>query len=152
MKRTPGPECVSVALVRVRFGETDLMGIVHHAAYLSWFEVGRVEYLRRRGIDALDWAARGVHLPVIEASLRYRRSARFDERLTVETRLAELGRASVGFEYRVLRSSPAGDELLTEGATLLACVNDRHVPTRLPADVAGALLGAETHPRAASEV
>lgn len=152
MRPQPGPECVSVTLIRVRFGETDLMGIVHHAAYLSWFEVGRVEYLRRRGIDALAWAARGVHLPVIEASLRYRRSARFDERLAVETRLAELGRASVGFEYRVLRQAAGAEDLLTEGATLLACVNDRHVPVRLPADVTDALLGAETRPRDPAEV
>ncbi len=130
--------------VRVRFGETDLMGIVHHATYLSYFEAGRVEYLRRRGIDYLGWAARGVHLPVIEAHARYRKTARFDECLVVETRLGELGRVKIRFDYRLLR----GSELVAEGYTLLACVDERHAPTRIPEDVRAVLVEPETHPRA----
>jgi acyl-CoA thioester hydrolase len=129
--------------VRVRFGETDLMGIVHHAAYLSYFEAGRVEYLRRRGIEYLAWASRGVHLPVVEAQLRYRKTARFDELLLIDTRLSELGRVKVRFDYRLLRA----EELVAEGSTLLACVNEAHAPTRIPEDVAAVLRGPESNPR-----
>lgn len=134
--------------LRVRFGETDLMGIVHHATYLSYFEAGRVEYLRRRGVEYLAWAARGVNLPVVEANLRYRRAARFDDLLVVETRLGELGRVKVRFDYRVLRAGEQGEELLCEGFTLLACVNEALVPRRLPPDVAELLRGPETAPHA----
>ena len=142
MKDLPA-HCLTSSAVRVRFGETDLMGIVHHATYLSYFEVGRVEYLRWRGIEYLEWASRGVHLPVVEAHLRYRRTARFDERLVVETRLSELGRVKVRFDYRLLR----GAELVAEGWTTLACVDERHAPTRIPADILQVLSGPETNPR-----
>ncbi len=124
------------------------MGIVHHATYLSYFEAGRVEYLRRRGIEYLEWATRGVHLPVVEASVRYRKTARFDELLLVDTRLAELGRVKVRFDYRLLRTgSSGGEELVAEGSTLLACVNDAHAPTRIPQDVDAVLRGPEVRPR-----
>ena len=73
--------CVSRHTLRVRFGETDLMGIVHHGTYISYFEVGRVEYMRRRGLDYHSWTQLGIHLPVVEVHVRYRRTARFDELL-----------------------------------------------------------------------
>jgi acyl-CoA thioester hydrolase len=142
MKDLPA-HCSTRSAVRVRFGETDLMGITHHATYLSYFEAGRVEYLRRRGIEYLEWAKRGVHLPVVEAYLRYRKSTRFDDLIVVETRLAELGRVKVGFAYRLFRD----EALVAEGSTLLACVNDAHQPTRIPDDVAEVLRGPETQPR-----
>lgn len=141
------PHCTSRYVVRVRFGETDLMGIVHHAAYLSYFEAGRVEYLRRRGIEYLEWAQRGIHLPVVEARLRYKKTARFDERLVVESRLSRLTRVTVEFSYRILRASHGAEELVTEGHTLLACVGDDHVPRRIPLDVAAVLQGPELSPR-----
>lgn len=147
VKDLPG-HCITQSAVRVRFGETDLMGIVHHATYLSYFEAGRVEYLRRRGIEYLEWARRGVHLPVVEAHVRYRRTARFDERLLVETRLGELGRVKVRFDYRLLREA----ELVAEGSTVLACVDERHVPTRIPEDVLLVLRGPETHARDVDQV
>ena len=135
-------------MVRVRFGETDLMGVAHHSAYLLWFEAARVEYLHRRGIDYASWAGRGVHMPVVEARLRYRRPARFDERLVVDARLAELTRVTVRFDYRVLRTEGhAREELVAEGETLLACVDAGHSPRRIPPDVAAILAGPETHPR-----
>lgn len=119
------------------------MGIVHHATYLFYFEAGRVEYLRRRGIEYLEWAKRGVHLPVVEAHVRYRKTARFDDLLVVETRLTELGRVKVRFDYRLSR----GEELVAEGYTLLACVDDRHVPAGIPDDVEAVLGGPEIAPR-----
>ena len=66
------------------------MGIVHHGTYISYFEVGRVEYMRRRGLDYNSWTELGIHLPVVEAFVRYRKTARFDEVLCVESRLTEL--------------------------------------------------------------
>jgi acyl-CoA thioester hydrolase len=138
--------------VRVRFGETDLMGIVHHGTYISYFEVGRVEYMRRRGLDYHSWTELGIHLPVVEAYVRYRRTARFDELLCIETRLSELTRVKVRFDYRLLRE-PEGEAALTpmdpdqqlvaEGHTLLACVDQHHIPRRIPAEAEAVLLGPE---------
>jgi acyl-CoA thioester hydrolase len=142
----PGADCKTVYIVRARFCDTDLMGIVHHAKYLEYFEASRVEYMHRRGVSYLEWTRRGIHLPVVEASIRYRKSVRFDERIAVETALTELGRATVKFAYRIFRDAPAG-ELTAEGSTLLACVGDNLVPKRLPDDVASILCSAETHPR-----
>jgi len=122
------------------------MGIVHYAKYLEYFEVGRVEYMHRRGIGYLDCVNRGIHLPVVETSARYRRTVRFDERVVVETTLTELGRATVRFTYRLLRDDPSA-ELVAEGATLLACVGTDHAVRRIPDDIAAMLCRAETHPR-----
>src|SRR3954453_20897219 len=85
--------------LRVRFCETDLMGIVHHANYLQYFEAGRVEWLRRRGGTYADWARGGIHLPVVDAQLRYRAPARFDDIIEVQTRLTAVRSHSLRFEY-----------------------------------------------------
>ncbi len=127
------------------------MGIVHHGTYISYFEVGRVEYMRRRGLDYHSWTELGIHLPVVEAYVRYRRTARFDELLCIETRLTELTRVKVRFDYRLLRE-PEGDapsagspdqQLVAEGHTLLACVDQHHIPRRIPAEAEAVLLGPE---------
>src|SRR5688572_30382509 len=89
--------------LRPRFCDTDLMGIVHHANHLAYFEMGRVDWLRRRGITYSEWANRGMHLPVVEVGVRYRKSAEFDDLLLLETRLTELRSHSLRFEYRLLR-------------------------------------------------
>ena len=125
--------------LRVRFFETDLMGIVHHAAYLTYVEAGRVEYLRRRGADYRALTARGFHMPVVTAHLEYRRPARFDDCLVIETRLGALTRVTVRFDYRVLRE----EDLLVTAHTLLACVDDAHRPRRIPEDIANLLVAAE---------
>jgi len=125
--------------LRVRFCDTDLMGIVHHANYLAYFEMGRVEWLRRRAVTYTDWTARGIHLPVIDASVRYLAPARFDDCLTVETRLVELRAASLRFEYSLVRH----DELLAEGSTRLACIGPGHAARRFPPDMVLALVSAE---------
>lgn len=126
----------------VRFCETDLMGIVHHANYLVYFEAGRVDWLHRRGVAYEAWARRGIHLPVVDAKLRYRKAARFDEALVVETTCSDLTRVTVRFTYRILR----GTDLLCEGETLLACVGPSMSPTRFPADIAATFRSPETHP------
>jgi len=121
------------------------MGIVHHAKYLEYFEASRVEYMHRRGVSYLEWTERGIHLPVVELAIRYRKSVRFDERIAVETAITEIGRATIKFEYRLFREAPEG-ELVAEGSTLLACVGSDLAPKRLPDDVADLLCRPETHP------
>jgi acyl-CoA thioester hydrolase len=130
--------------LRVRFCETDLMGIVHHANYLQYFEVGRVEWLKSRGVSYERWVERGVHLPVVEAKLRYRKAARFDDELMIETSVVTLTRLTVRFGYRILRPSPEGEALLCEGDTLLACVGADLAVKRLPPEVIEVLNGAST--------
>lgn len=129
------------------------MGIVHHGTYISYFEVGRVEYMRRRGLDYNSWTQLGIHLPVVEAHVRYRRTARFDEVLCVESRLTELTRVKVRFEYRLLRGGASSDgELVAEGFTLLACVDDQHVPRRIPPNADTILRGPELNNEVFPEV
>ena len=125
--------------IRVRFCETDLMGIVHHGNYLAYCEAGRVEWLRRRGVTYAAWAAQGTHLPVVEAQLRYRAPARFDDVIEVETRLAELRSVSLRYDYRITR----GATLLAEGYTRLACVDDKHSLRRFSAEMIETLTARE---------
>jgi acyl-CoA thioester hydrolase len=135
------PEGVTVSRVpiRIRFAETDLMGIVHHANYLLYFEEARVEYLSRRGLFYTEWMARGLHLPVVDARLRYRSAAVFHDLVEVECWIAESSRVAVRFDYRIFR----GAELLAEGYTTLACVDDKRVPRRIPPEILEQVLGPE---------
>jgi acyl-CoA thioester hydrolase len=124
----------------VRFCETDLMGIVHHANYLVYFEAGRVDWLHRRGISYEIWAKRGIHLPVVETRVRYRKAARFDEELIVATTCHEITRVTVRFGYVIER----GPHRICEGETLLACVGHDLLPKRFPEDIAAVFRSAET--------
>jgi acyl-CoA thioester hydrolase len=127
----------SVVRMRVRFGETDLMGIVHHGSYVAYMEVGRVEWLRRRGVAYASWAERGLHLAVVELSLKYRAPVRFDDELDVEVVLGEMRAASVRFDYRMVR---VADQLLcAEGSTRLACVDDRQGLRRIAPEMSEVL-------------
>jgi acyl-CoA thioester hydrolase len=101
--------------------------------------------MHRRGVEYLEWTKRGIHLPVVDLSVRYRKSVRFDERIAIETTLTELTRVTVTFDYRVLRD--ASLELVAEGSSMLACVGDNLAAKRIPDDVAALLCGPETHPR-----
>jgi acyl-CoA thioester hydrolase len=108
--------------VRVGYVDTDKAGVVHHTVYLVWMEAGRIEYLRRRGIDYRSFEVEtGLALPVVEVHLRYRAPARFDDEVTVETWAASASRAKIVFESRIRR----GDEVLCEGAIVVACVDMR---------------------------
>lgn len=100
---------------KVRFAETDMMGVVHHANYFRWFEVGRVEYLRQAGINLLDLMAVGIVFPITDVSCQYKSSAYFDDIISIETSLIELSRAKMVYSYRVVRE--ADEKLLAEGKT-----------------------------------
>jgi acyl-CoA thioester hydrolase len=132
----------SIVRVRVRFYETDLMGIVHHGSYVAYMEVARVEWLRRRGVAYAEWASRGLHLAVVELDLKYRAPARFDDQLDVEVSLGEKRAASVRFDYRIVRA-PDGT-LCAEGSTRLACVDDRQGLRRIGPEMNDVLARAET--------
>lgn len=120
--------------IRVIYGDTDQMGVVYYANYLRFFEAGRNEFLRAKGARYRDVEARyGILLPVVEANLRYRHPARYDDLIRVETWIAELRRASARFEYRVVRVED--EHLLVEGYTAHACIDLEHKPRRLPAEV-----------------
>jgi acyl-CoA thioester hydrolase len=141
----PREAASSVVRIRVRFGETDLMGIVHHASYVTYVEVARIEWLRRRGVAYAAWAAKGLHLPVVELRLEYRAPARFDDELDIETTLGELRAASVRFDYRLYRVGDAGEPLLcAEGFTRLACVNDQNALRRFTPEMNAVLTRSET--------
>ncbi len=106
--------------LRVLYGDTDSGRVVYYATYLRWFEAGRAEYIRARGVTYREVEERlGLMLPVTEAHAEYRAPARYDDVVTVETRVGEVRRASVRFDYRILR----GDELLVTGHTVHACVD-----------------------------
>jgi acyl-CoA thioester hydrolase len=137
-------EARSFASLIVRFRETDLMGIVHHGNYLTYFEAARVTYLKRRSVAYDRWIERGIHLAVAEANVRYKRPAKFDDTLVIETSIAEVTRVTVTYEYIVRR----GDEVIAEGETKLACVGADMRLKRLPDDVVQSLLSPETRPDA----
>lgn len=104
---------------RVRYAETDQMGVVYHAEYLVWCEVGRTEFIRAHLRSYARLEEEGLLLAVAEASLRYHGGARYDELVRVETRLAEVRSRSLRFDYLVSRVE-TGEKLVTATTTLVA--------------------------------
>jgi acyl-CoA thioester hydrolase len=111
------------------------MRVVYYANYFVWFEVGRCELLRALGRAYTQLEATGVMLPVIEAQCDYRRSAHYDDELTILTAGELLSPARVRFDYEVSR--PADDTLVAVGRTVHAAIDQRGKPVRLSADVRG---------------
>jgi acyl-CoA thioester hydrolase len=93
----------SITPLRVRYAETDAMGIVHHAVYPVWMELGRSDLLRELGQSYAEWEKRGVMMSVAELRVTYRAPARYDELLEIRTRVKAVGRRKVVFAYAVLR-------------------------------------------------
>ena len=115
---------------RVRFVETDLMGVVHHSNYLRWFEMARVEYLRTANVLLPDLIADGILFPITEVQCKYRQSAYFDEMIRVEATLADFSRAKLCFSYRVVRETD--NVLLAEGTTQNVFTDEKGRIIRLP--------------------
>ncbi len=115
--------------VKVRFAETDAQGIAHHAVYLVWFEVARIEYLARFRGGYPELQAEGIEALTLHANVSFRAPARFDDRLTVHARCGDIRGARFRFDYRVERDG----ELIAEGSTDHACADARTLrPTRVP--------------------
>ncbi|MEI6223800.1 MAG: thioesterase family protein [Deltaproteobacteria bacterium] len=115
--------------LRVIYGDTDQMGVVYYANYLRWFEAGRTEFLRAKGLSYSEFEAREkLILPVAEAGVNYLSPARYDDLVVVQTSLAQARRASARFTYEVRR----GPDLLATGFTVHACVDTTGRIRRLP--------------------
>ncbi len=128
--------------VRVRYAETDQMGIVYYANYLVWFETGRVELLRSLGLaySQLETDHQCI-LPVVEASCRYKSPARYDDEILIETRPSLLRGSVIKFAYRILRKGGDGEEakLLAEGETVHVVCDDQLNKKPLPQEHEAAL-------------
>lgn len=116
---------------RVIYGDTDQMGVVYYANYLALFERGRCEYMRERAFDYGALEREGFFLPVVEANVKYRSPAKFDDLLTIEADITAASRITCTFSYRILR----GDTLLCEGTTVHACLSRAGRPVRLPSPI-----------------
>ena len=117
--------------IRVRYSETDAMGYLHHGNYASYFEVARTELLREQGGCYRDLEEAGYFLVVAELSTKFRRPARYDDVLAITTKTAQASPVKLVHEYAVRR----GDQLLTEGRTVLACVDSTGQIQRMPDDI-----------------
>ena len=115
--------------ITVRYAETDMMGMVYHGSYLPWLEVGRTTLLKECGLPYRDLEAQGYYLPVVEFGLKYHQSARYDDTVTILTRLHERPLMRIRLDYEVRR----GDELLATAFTLHAFINKAGGPVRPPA-------------------
>jgi len=115
--------------IRVRYQETDGQGRVHHANYLTWFELARVEMLRAAGHSYRELEESGVFLVVAEAAMRYYLPAFFDDQLRLRTTTVRAKGARIEHHYQVFR----GDELLADGQTTVACIDKTGRVKRLPA-------------------
>ena len=127
--------------LRVIYGDTDQMGVVYYANYLRFFEAGRNEFIRAKGLRYRDFEARHrLTLPVVEARVRYQVPARYDDLVSVETSLSEMRRASARFDYRLVRDD---GELLATGHTIHACVDLDGRIQRMPQELLDRLLAGE---------
>ena len=120
----------STSRVRVRYAETDKMGVVYYANYFVWFEVGRTDLLRDAGWSYREMEIDGYALPVIEAHCTYRESAKYDDDIEVRTTGAMLSPIRVQFSYEVVR--PADEATLATGMTVHATLDRSGRPCRLP--------------------
>ena len=123
----------SVSTLRVRYAETDKMGVVYYANYLVWFEVARADLLRSLGWSYREMELAGISLPVIEAHCHYLRPARYDDEIDVKTEGRMLSPVRMEFEYQVVRSQDG--TIAAEGKTMHAALDASGKPCRLPARV-----------------
>ncbi len=128
--------------VRVRYADTDQMGVAYHSNYLVWFEVGRIEYCRQRGLVYRDFEeATQTYLAVAEAQCRYHHPARFDDVLTIRTRIATFRKRIIGFEYEIRKQNSS--TLIASGRTLHVILDKNGRPRTFPPDYAKYLIGEE---------
>lgn len=122
-----------VSEFRVRYSETDQMGVVYHAEYLVWCEVGRTDYIRGVGVSYAELEAQGLMLAVADATIRYHAPARYDDVIRVETRLVEVRSRAITFEY-LMRNGSTGERLAT-ARTLLVSLDSTGKPVPMPPEV-----------------
>ena len=116
--------------IRVRYGETDQMGVVYHGNYAQYFEIGRVEWLRKFGVSYKEMEESGIMLPVISLSVKFKKSARYDDVIKIKTQLVKIPSATIEFDYEILNDK---NEILATGNTSLVFIDiNRNRPTRCP--------------------
>lgn len=115
---------------KVRFVETDMMGVVHHANYFRWFEMGRVEYLRQIKISLLEMMADNIVFPITHVDCQYRASAKFDDYILIETTMTEVSPVKMVFTYKIFRE--ADGVLLATGNTQNVFTDNQGKIIRLP--------------------
>ncbi len=116
--------------LRVRYAETDQMGVVYYANYFVWMEIGRVELVRSRGFHYKDMESEGLFLTVIESSCRYISPAKYDQEIIVQTEIASANPRVIEFKYEIRSAEP--DRRLAEGSTRHMWLNREWRPSRLP--------------------
>jgi len=132
MSDAPASSRLRRTRVRVRYAETDRMGVVYYANYFVWFEIGRTDWLRETGQTYREMEAGGVQLPVIEAHCVYQRPARYDDDLEIRTAAVLLTPVRLRFDYAIVRGE---DETLAVGHTVHAALAANGRPCRLPGHV-----------------
>ena len=138
MKNNPDNYHWSESRVRVRYAETDQAGVVYHANYLVWFEVGRVEFCRDHGFNYRDMERDAdAYLPVTEVRVRYRIPAKYDDVILIRTRATEIRSRAITFAYQVHRE--ADDTLLAEGETQHIVMNQEGRARSFPPEYAAKL-------------
>jgi acyl-CoA thioester hydrolase len=120
----------TVSTLRVRYAETDKMGVVYYANYLVWFEVGRADLLRSLGWTYREMEVAGIQLPVIEAHCEYLKPARYDDEIEVRTEGRMLSPVRMEFQYQVIRKQD--QSVAASGRTVHAAVDTAGKPCRLP--------------------
>ena len=131
------PASITAVELRVRYAETDQMGVAYHTHYLVWCEVARTDHMRQRGVTYRELEAQGLRLAVVEAHVRYRLPARYDDLLSVRCWVRDVASRRVSFGYAIMR--PADDALLATASTVLIALDTTHRLSAMPAAVRGAL-------------
>jgi len=124
------PAPTAEARIRVRYAETDQMGVVYHANYVVWFEVGRVELLRSIGLPYKQLEEEGILIAVAEVNARYKRPARYDDEIAVRTTVKQVRGSIIRIGYQVVRV--ADEELLCEGETVHVVIDREFKRASLP--------------------
>ncbi len=123
--------------VRVRYQETDQMGIVYYSNYFVYFEMGRIEFLRSFGISYAELEKENIFLAVADAHCKYRSPAVFDDLLVIKTCISMMKLARIEFSYEIRRVNE--EALIAEGSTLLACLGANKKPMAIPKKIRDAL-------------
>ena len=124
--------------IKVRYAETDQMGVAYYSNYLIWFEVARTELMRQHGVPYSEWEKDGLFLPVSESYCKYVTPAHYDETLEIHCRIAEVRTRAVRFEYDILRKG----SMIAKGHTVHVCTDRDAKPSTMPASLREALLKA----------
>jgi acyl-CoA thioester hydrolase len=126
--------------VRVRYGETDQMGVVYHGSYVPYFEIGRVEWLRNKGVSYKSLEESGIALPIVSMHLNYKKPARYDDVLTINTKLKKYSGVKIEFDCEIRNEN---EELLTTAHFILVFVNTKSGKPIVPPNYILEILKAE---------